>query len=143
MKISSGFTYTRRMFAVFDYDKWNERLKELNSRSSSELYFTEGEVWWCVVGLNVGYEENGKGEEFKRPILILRKISRFMFWGLPLSTSEKEGLFYFPIVLKSGIKNVCLLSQIRSFDRSGLMQRIERIDRDTFDQIRKAARDLF
>ncbi len=33
----------------------------------------EREIWWSNLGYNVGHEEHGKGEVYKRLVLILKK----------------------------------------------------------------------
>jgi mRNA interferase MazF len=56
-----------------DFDKWNEQKKELDKKQK-DMLFKEREIWWCNLGLNIGDEENGKGEKSTRPILIIKKI---------------------------------------------------------------------
>ena len=41
-------------------------------------------------GKNIGFEQNGKGSNFVRPILVLRKFNSSIFWGLPLTTIKKQ-----------------------------------------------------
>ena len=67
-----------------DFDKWNLKKKELEN-SSEKFFFKTGEIWWCSVGLNVKTESCGKGEDYQRPVLILRKLSQENFIGIPLS----------------------------------------------------------
>ncbi len=63
----------------------------------------------------MGVEEDGKGELFSRPVVVIRKFSKQMFWGVPLSTTRKRGEFYLVFKLK-GKTSVALLSQARVFD---------------------------
>jgi hypothetical protein len=32
------------------------------------FYFREKEIWWACLGANIGFEQNGKNENFERPI---------------------------------------------------------------------------
>ena len=50
-----------------DYGGWHSRKIEVN-RLISIRYFYEREVWWAVVGQNIGSEEDGKGKNFARPV---------------------------------------------------------------------------
>jgi hypothetical protein len=34
-------------------------------------------------GKNIGYEQNGSGANFSRPILIIRKFNNHMYWVVP------------------------------------------------------------
>ncbi len=45
--------------------------------SERVIYFREGEIWWASLGANIGYEEDGKNENFERPILIFKKFNQF------------------------------------------------------------------
>ena len=36
---------------------------------------------------NIGFEQSGKGDEFLRPVLILKRLTKEMFFGIPLSTT--------------------------------------------------------
>ena len=43
-----------------DFDRWNKKKKALDAKAEP-LYFHEGEIWWVHLGVNVGYEIDGKG----------------------------------------------------------------------------------
>ena len=46
------------------------------------------------MGLNIGYEQDGKGEDFLRPVLILKKFNKRVFLGIPLTKIKKDSHFY-------------------------------------------------
>ena len=71
-----------------DFDGWI-RVKESLHFEGTFRSIKEGEIWWCSVGENVGVEVNGKQELFLRPVLIMKKLSRFGFMAIPL-TSKKN-----------------------------------------------------
>jgi mRNA interferase MazF len=58
-----------------DFRKWHFR-KKLVHESKNIPYFYEREIWWCSIGLNVGYEQDGKNDNFERPVLVLKKIQQ-------------------------------------------------------------------
>lgn len=72
---------------------------------------------------NIGSEEDGKGPTFARPVLIVRKFNRELFYGLPLSTTQRTGRYYHPIVL-NGVENRILLTHLRSFSSKRLINKI-------------------
>ena len=47
------------------------------------------------MGKNIGFEQDGKGENFVRPVVIIKGFNKNMFFGIPLSTKMKEGKFYY------------------------------------------------
>src|SRR5438046_203332 len=83
-----------------DFDIWNEKKKELNVQKR-DLLFREGEIWWCYWGMNVGEEVYGKGKDFKRPAIILRKLSKRSCVVLPITAKTRNGSWYFPIEQQS------------------------------------------
>lgn len=42
--------------------------------SDRSVYFREGEIWLVNLGANVGHEEEGKNDNFERPILVLKSL---------------------------------------------------------------------
>jgi hypothetical protein len=73
------------------------------------------------IGQNIGYETDGKGDGFLRPVLILRKFSRESFLGIPLTTSKKDDMFHYEFLLNSNGKiNYATLSQVKLFDAKRL-----------------------
>jgi mRNA interferase MazF len=79
-----------------------------------ELNFPkEGEVWMCSLGKNIGYEQNGSGESFLRPIMIIKKFNNHMFWTIALSTKQKRFDFYFNYTDPNGLKVAGILAQMK------------------------------
>ena len=58
-----------------DFDRWNDLKKRVNDRSLQPLYHAR-EIWWASLGVNVGYEQDGTGASYERPVLILRGPAR-------------------------------------------------------------------
>ena len=79
-----------------DFDSWNEIKKKINLENNKlERLPKEGEVWMGVVGKNIGYEQDGGGDNFSRPVLIVKKFNNKMFWAVPLSSKQKKFDFYY------------------------------------------------
>ena len=57
-----------------DFQKWHLKKSELQEHGLRS-YFHEREVWWCSLGMNVGFEQDGKGLQYMRPVLILKGFS--------------------------------------------------------------------
>ena len=72
-----------------DFQKWHTKKTEIERSNDIRIFFHEREVWWCTIGSNVGFEQDGKGEKFARPVLIFKKFNKEIFWALPLSTKIK------------------------------------------------------
>ncbi len=52
---------------------WTKR-KIRHHINKNNIYFYEGQIWWAALGKNIGYEIDGKNENFNRPVLIIKNI---------------------------------------------------------------------
>ncbi len=95
----------------------------------------EMEVYWCALGENVGDEENGKGSEFGRPVLVFKKFNNNIFWGIPMSTKNKDNMYYVRVLLKDMEQSV-ILSQLRILDTRRLDKKIGYISIEDFVRVR-------
>ncbi len=120
-----------------DFWKWHSKKTELNEAEGTAL-FHEREVWWCSLGANIGYEQDGSSELFTRPVVILSKFNLDACLIVPLTAKPKKGKYYFLVGDVSGRDAVAVLSQIRFVDRKRLALKIATMDQDTFDALTKA-----
>src|SRR4051812_10972316 len=74
---------------VKEFDKWNEKKKQIVYEKNRPGY-KEGDVWWIHLGLNVGYEMDGKGIRYERPVVVLKKYNEYSFLAVPLSTRKSN-----------------------------------------------------
>ncbi len=123
-----------------DFDKWNEK-KKLLDKKDINFFFKESEVWWCSVGINVAVESCGKGNTFRRPILILKKLSNDAFIGIPLSTQSKFGS-WFTFVSILGLKRCALLYQVRMVSANRLQRRVTALDSEDFALVKQKLEKL-
>ncbi len=64
-------------------------------------------------GKNIGYEQNGSGNNFSRPIMIVKKFNNHMFWCVPLSTKQKTLDFYYNYTDPNDQKVSAILAQMK------------------------------
>ena len=114
-----------------DFGKWHEKKIEVNEAEGTAL-FHEREVWWCTLGANIGYEQDGNSELFTRPVVILTKFNLDACLVVPLTAKPKKGKYYFDVGDVSGRKAVAVLSQLRFVDRKRLASKITTMDQDIF-----------
>ncbi len=124
-----------------DFDSWNEKKKELHNRADVP-FFHEREIWWCSLGVNIGFEQNGSGNEYRRPVLILKGLSKRTLLAIPLTTSIKQHPMRPPIGIVENEKARALLSQIRVVDTKRLVRKIGYIDKNIFEDIRKTVKNM-
>ncbi len=118
-----------------DFDKWNIQKKITDSRENKNT-FHEREIWFIKIGENVGFEQNGKGEEFLRPVIVYKKFSKNVFLGIPLTKSAKEGKFYSSFNFQDKKSNA-ILSQIRLFDSKRLKYKIGKMSVGDYTRVKR------
>jgi mRNA interferase MazF len=123
-----------------DFDTWNSKKKVIEEKQTKYLFKT-GDIWWCSVGINVQSESCGKGEEYQRPVLILRKLSANSFIGIPLSTQKKEGSWFADITVHNEVR-YALLYQIRMFSTNRFQRRLATLDDNDMAKVKKKLETL-
>ena len=118
-----------------DFDRWNDRKKALNT-DVEPLYFREGEIWWVHLGVNIGYEIDGKSDNFARPVIVLRKYNKYSFLALPLTTSTRPNPWKLPLGTVAGKPSFAMLSQLRNIDSRRLYQKVASLAPDILETVR-------
>ena len=136
-----GFNDIVIRFMEKHFDQWNQQKKHIHESEGGKLYH-EREMWWCSLGVNVGFEQDGAGVDHQRPVLILRGMSRQTCYVVPLTTSPKRHKYRIPIGQVENQQAVALISQIKLIDTKRLVNKIGFLDQPTFSVIRKAAKEL-
>ncbi len=124
-----------------DFDRWNKKKKQIDQHSQNRLYH-EREIWWCAFGVNIGFEQDGTGDEGERPALILKGFSKDVCLVMPLTTSKKENPYHINLGRINGRDASVIISQVRLVDTKRLINKIGFIDRTLFNYIRKTIKDM-
>jgi mRNA interferase MazF len=117
-----------------DFRNWHLVKSRIESEWKPGL-FREREIWWCSIGGNIGFEQDGKNENFERPVLILKKFSHDVFLGIPMTSTQKEHPFYFPYMLNE-VDGSFILSQGRILSVKRLQRKITSLGRGVFAEIK-------
>lgn len=122
---------------------WWHLLKEkIEYKQNSNIYFQNGDIWWCHLGINVGDEEDGKGEACSRPVLIIKKFNKLLFWGVPLSKVLKKNPYYVICTCTDGKIRSAMISQLRLISVKRLSDKITLAERESYFEIKKAIKNL-
>lgn len=122
---------------IKDFDNWNDEKKRINN-INPPLFFHTREVWWCKLGINVGFEQDGKNKQFSRPVVILKTYSINAALIIPLTSKNKKGTYYFDIGKVDGRSAKAVLSQIRFIDKRRLINKADVISKEIFEKLRSA-----
>jgi sulfate adenylyltransferase subunit 1 len=118
------------------FEQWNEK-KQIIHNEKKYLKFRERDILFLSVGKNIGNEQYGKGEEFLRPVLVYKKFNKRTFLGIPLSSVEKNGSYYFSFNYTKDIISTANFSQIKTFDIKRAKYRSGVINEQDFEKLSK------
>ncbi|MFH1895919.1 MAG: type II toxin-antitoxin system PemK/MazF family toxin [bacterium] len=118
-----------------DFDGWIEKKKDCHHRLAKPPLFKERDIWWVSVGVNIGYEEDGKHDKYLRPVLVLRKFNRELFLGVPMSTKIKDNQYYVEVTIKGQTVST-LISQLRVFSAKRIEDKLAELDTGDFQKVK-------
>lgn len=95
-----------------DFDGWIELKKKIHAKKTVRS-INNGDIWWCRIGENVGSEICGKGKDFLRPVLIVNKLSKQNFIGVPLTSKKHTGSWYVEFLFDNK-KEYAIVSQVEN-----------------------------
>ena len=125
-----------------DYSRWHALKSDLNQRTrTNERFIKERQVWYCAIGANIGFEQDGKGDDFSRPLVIFKVFNRDIFLGIPLTSTLRFPPYYSPTFVH-GREGAAILSQLRLFDRRRLIRYMGMVDQQSFATIQQNLKTL-
>lgn len=120
---------------IEQYNNWNEKKKVLANKEQ-KFFFKTGEIWWCSLGINLGSESFGKGDTFRRPVLIVKKLSGDLCIIVPLTSKEKIGTWFTDITIHDE-KKWAMLYQIRTVHTKRFQRRMAALDDKDFARVKE------
>ncbi len=119
------------------YDWYIAKKKIHRKILSKNVFFYERDIWWIHMGQNIGSEQNGKGEKFLRPVLILKKHNSNCFLGLALTKTNKDHRYFYTFFCNDDLVSG-ILSQIRLYDSRRIYVKLGSMKKSDFDEIKNA-----
>ena len=115
---------------------WTSLKIEKEMQDDPEFYFHEREIWWASLGANIGFEQDGKNSNFERPVLVLKKFNRFVFWMVPLTSTIKDNQYYFKTEYEGNEYSI-ILSQVRLISSKRLLRKVRTLPEEEFDEVKE------
>jgi mRNA interferase MazF len=127
-----------------DFDRWNTIKKGIDQADiAPSVIPQEREVWMCALGRNIGFEQNGAGANYSRPVLIVKKFNNKMVWAVPLSTKQKSFDFYYNFADPTGADVAAILAQLRLVSTKRLSRVLYEMPSDDFAHVRARLSGFF
>lgn len=125
-----------------DFKSWHKQKSDIHS-SRPYVFFKEREVWFCMLGANVGYEQDGSGPEFLRPVVVLKKFNNEILFAIPLTRGKKkEKPYYFAFSFRRKVHSTAILSQMRLIDAKRLRYKVGTVSEHDFKALKTKIRQL-
>lgn len=116
---------------------WIQQKFNLHQKDNNRPpFFNERDIWWCQFGQNIGDEENGKGDNFMRPVIIIKKFNQNLCLVAPTSTKLKDNKYYFEMEYNNKAISV-LISHLRTIDTKRFKSKIARLSPQDFEKLTK------
>lgn len=119
-----------------DFRDWNSKKSELHAHKRRPQ-FREREIWFASLGANIGFEEDGKGDAYLRPVVILKKFNNEICWGIPTTKKDRTGRYYFQFSYKKDKATTAILSQLRLVDSKRLMYKLGFISKTDYSKMKE------
>lgn len=120
------------------YDEWNE-VKKNTEKQNFTLTVKPREIYWVKIGQNIGSEEFGKDADFTRPVIIVRKLTRDLFIGIPITTTLKNNDYFhqfsYTNKTRGVIENSAMILQLRTFSIKRVLNKIGKVNIEDFEKI--------
>jgi mRNA-degrading endonuclease toxin of MazEF toxin-antitoxin module len=124
-----------------DYSLWHETKTKIQNEKNRP-YFHDREIWFCSLGLNIGSEQDGKGEEYLRPVVVLKKFNNQVCLVVPLTKNHKKGIHYFSFSYIENLISTAIISQIRLVDSKRLEYKSGNMSENDFSLLKQKLTQL-
>ena len=129
-----------------EYDKWNE-VKKDTQQKKRKLGMKPREIFWVKIGHNIGSEEYGKGKDFARPVIVVRRLTSDLFIGIPITTTIKNNDYFHSFTYNNKsrgmVENSAMILQVKTFSIKRVLSKIGIVNKEGFDEILEKTKNLF
>jgi mRNA interferase MazF len=123
-----------------NFDKWNKVKKKLDKKPLKSV--RRGEIRWAVLGINIGSESDGKGNNFTRPVLVIKVVSHRFVLMVPMFTKSSHVNKDIVLYWKFG-PSYLALNQLRVISTKRILDRKGKISNNKLKVIKKAIRKFY
>lgn len=123
-----------------DFDTWDTEKKSIDT--ATHKFYHPRDIWWCALGVNIGYEQDGTGTMYERPVLVLKGFSKQVCLIVPLTTSQKKNAYHIALGSIDNKSAAAIISQVRLVDTKRFINKIAVLDENKFEEIKEAIKAM-
>ena len=120
-----------------NFDTWNGKKKRIQNEELARRYH-ERDIWFCSLGVNIGFEQDGTGLNFDRPVVIMKGFNANTCFVVALTGHKREGKYYKYLGEVEGRDASAVLSQVRIIDTKRLVRKMGVLNRQKFEELQQA-----
>ena len=124
-----------------EFNSWNIQKKSID-KCKNIIKYRQRDIIFIKLGKNIGFEQDGKGKEFLRPVIVYKKFNNRVFLGIPLTSIKKNNKFHFEFEFSKNKKSYAILSQIRLFDIKRAKYKSKMIKEKDFEKLEKTLKEF-
>lgn len=131
------------------YNEWNLDKQIIHFEWKDDFYIKPREIRFTKMWLNIWFEENGK-KEFRRPVLVIKKIWNLFFTVAMTSKGKENNRFYHKVqnwefnennqINKD--KSYIIISQVKVMDKKRFTEKMWIINQEEFTTIKKKLKTM-
>lgn len=127
-----------------EFDTWNKQKKDIHEKENIP-YFHDREIWYASFGVNIGVEQDGKWEDFSRPLVIIKKLNRHSFYALPLTSVDKTTSIHHVEIawFESEKRSFTSLAQLKIVASKRLIEKKGMISKEDYKKLLWKIKELF
>lgn len=124
------------------FNNWNKLKQKIHFWNIKEFYVKEKQIWYIHNWVNIWFESNWKWEDFKRPVLILKKVWS-LFFVATMTTKWKDNKFYYKLDKSYFWKDSYVsLSHVKIIDKKRFFEEVWKISWEDFKKIKKELQNI-
>ena len=129
--------------------KWTKLKLRIHTKKEGVKFVKERDIWWAHLGINIGHEQDGKNENFERPVLIVKNMfGGKVLWAVPMTSKEREdGNYFFKTSYiqqpdGASITQYAILPQLKAISPKRLIRKLRVMPKDECKALLTRLRDL-
>lgn len=124
------------------FQKWG-LIKQQLHLENTDIFIKPRQIWFVRMWYNVWYEQDGKWDEFTRPVLVIKKLWN-MFFIIPLTTWWKNNhIFYHSINITWWVNSKLILNQWKTISKLRFIRHIFTLSKQEFTYIKNLLHKLY
>ena len=131
------------------YDNRNQEKQLTHFRKDEDFYVNPREIRFTKMWLNIWFEENGK-DEFKRPVLVIKKVGNMLF-TVAMTSKEKDNQYFYHKISSwefnernqtNKDSSYVILSQVKVMDKKRFTEKMWIVGEEEFIKIKKKLKTM-